>query len=87
MLDKLAGGGPSPSCLRTETRTGIVRLGRDYITDDGTSGRILRVHPDGKVETISLYAPSAVGLGLDPVRRLLSVAVSDRRPVRKTPLI
>jgi DNA-binding beta-propeller fold protein YncE len=63
----------TPLTERFGLAAGIVKLERDYITDDWTSGRILRVHPNGEIETTSVHSTSTVGLGIDPARRLLSV--------------
>lgn len=60
---------------------GIVKEGRDYITDDYMTGRILRVRPTGAIQTISQHPPSVAQLGFDPKRRLLSVVQSAENMV------
>jgi DNA-binding beta-propeller fold protein YncE len=60
---------------------GIVKDGRDYITDDYITGRIIRVAPDGTMETISQHPPGTAQLGWDPKRRLMSVVQSPENVV------
>jgi sugar lactone lactonase YvrE len=60
---------------------GIIKDGRDYITDDYITGRIIRVSPDGQLETIAQHPPGTAQLSWDPKRRLMSVAQSPENAV------
>ena len=60
---------------------GILRDGRDYITNDYMTGRILRVSPNGDLETISQHPPGTAELSWDPKRRLMSVVQSPENVV------
>jgi hypothetical protein len=60
---------------------GIIRDGRDYITNDYITGRIIRVSPDGSLETISQHPPGTAELSWDPKRRLMSVVQSPENAV------
>ena len=60
---------------------GIFKDGRTYITDDYITGRVLRVFPDGQIETVSLHPPGTAQLSWDPKRRLMSVVQSPENAV------
>jgi len=60
---------------------GLFKDGRTYITDDYITGRVLRVFPDGQIETVSLHPPGTAQLSWDPKRRLMSVVQSPENAV------
>ncbi len=60
---------------------GIVKDGRGYFTDDYMTGRILRVGPQGQVDTVSQHPPGTAQLGWDPKRRLMSIVQSPENLV------
>lgn len=60
---------------------GIVRDGRSYFTNDYMTGRILRVGPQGQLQTVSQHPPGTAELSWDPKRRLMSIVQSPENMV------
>ncbi len=71
----------TPLTERFGVPDGIVKDGRGYFTDDYMTGRILRVGPQGQVDTVSQHPPGTAQLGWDPKRRLMSIAQAPENAV------